>query len=208
MRDLEKALTDIQAVRSQIARGTAFHGYGPVAFAATGILALTAAALQSYAIDEPRDDIAAYLALWIAAAMLSTLIIGIDVVTRSRRAHSGLANEMVQAAAEQLIPSLVVGALLSFVVVRFAPQSLWMLPGLWQIVLSLGIFASCRLLPAPFIVIGIWYLGAGLACLALTDDTNALSPWMMGLPFGVGQLLAAIVIRLYGPGQGAGYGQD
>jgi hypothetical protein len=83
-----------------------------------------------------------------------------------------------------------------------------MLPGLWQIVLSLGIFASCRLLPAPFIVIGIWYLGAGLACLALTDDTNALSPWMMGLPFGVGQLLAAIVIRLYGPGQGAGYGQD
>ncbi len=208
MCDLEKALTDIQAVRSQIARGTEFRGYGPVAFAATGILALAASALQFYAIGQPREDIAAYLALWIVTALLSTLVIGIDVVTRSRRIHSGLANEMVQAATEQLIPSLVVGALLSFVVVRFAPQSLWMLPGLWQIVLSLGIFASCRLLPAPFVVIGIWYLGAGLACLALTDDTNALSPWMMGVPFGIGQLLAAILIRLYGPGQGAGYGED
>ena len=198
MHDLERALTDIQAVRSQIARGTQFRGYGPVAFAATGILALTAAVLQAIFIEDPRAETAAYLMLWIVTAMLSTFIIGIDVLTRSRRIHSGLANEMVQAAAEQLLPSLVAGVLLTFVLARFAPQSLWMLPGLWQIVLSLGIFASCRLLPAPFVAAGIWYLGAGLVCLALTNESNALSPWMMGLPFTAGQLLAAGLIRLYG----------
>ena len=35
MRDLDKALADIFAIRSQIAAGTAFRGYGPAAIAAT-----------------------------------------------------------------------------------------------------------------------------------------------------------------------------
>lgn len=200
MRDLERALTDIQAVRSQIARGTEFRGYGPMAFATTGFLALAAASIQAIFIDDPKSDMGAYLALWIATAFLSTLIIAVDVFTRSRRIHSGLANEMVQTAAEHLLPSLAAGALLTFVIARFAPQSLWMLPGLWQIILSLGIFASCRLLPAPFMAAGVWYLGAGLFCIALTNDSNALSPWMMGLPFGAGQLFAAFLVRQFGAG--------
>jgi hypothetical protein len=198
MHDLDKALTDIQAVRSQIARGTEFRGYGPVAFGVTGAFALIAAVLQALLIPDPILHMRGYLALWMGTAILATLIIGADVLTRSHRIHRGLANEMVQAATEQLLPALVAGALLTFVLARFAPQSLWMLPGLWQIILSLGIFASCRLLPAPFVAAGIWYLAAGLACLALSNETNALSPWMMGLPFCVGQLLAALLIRLYG----------
>src|SRR5260370_41457455 len=36
MRDLDKALADIFAIRSQIAAGTAFRGYGPATVAATG----------------------------------------------------------------------------------------------------------------------------------------------------------------------------
>jgi hypothetical protein len=35
----------------------------------------------------------------------------------------------------------------------------------------------------------------GLGCLALAGD-RALSPWAMGLPFGVGQLLVAMVLLL------------
>jgi hypothetical protein len=40
MRDLDKALADIFAIRSQIAAGTAFRGYGAATVAATGGLAL------------------------------------------------------------------------------------------------------------------------------------------------------------------------
>ena len=35
MRDLDRALADITAIRSQMARGTEFRGYGPVTMAAT-----------------------------------------------------------------------------------------------------------------------------------------------------------------------------
>ncbi len=198
MRDLERALNDIQAMRSQIALGTEFRGYGPAAFATTGVLGALAALLQSLWIENPAAEILSYLGLWIAIALLSAVIIGIDVVTRSRRVHSGLADEMVQSAAEQLLPAAVAGGLLTVVLVRYAPQSLWMLPGLWQIVLSLGVFAACRMLPAPLLAVCVWYLGTGLACLALASEAHALSPWAMGLPFGIGQLLTAALIYLVG----------
>lgn len=198
MYDLHKALTDIRTVRSQIARGTLFRGYGPAAFAMTGVLALCAAFIQAYWIEDPGNDIVSYLVLWIATAALSALVIGVDVVTRSRRVHSGLADEMIQSAAEQLLPAVATGALVTFVIFQFAPQSLWMLPGLWQIVLSLGVFASCRSLPAPLIAVAFWYLATGLLCLALANEPHAFSPWAMGLPFGLGQFLSAALIHLVG----------
>ena len=46
MRDLEKALADITAIRSQMARGAEFRGYGPMTVAATGFTAVMAAALR------------------------------------------------------------------------------------------------------------------------------------------------------------------
>ena len=69
-----------------------------------------------------------------------------------------------------------------------------MLPGLWQILFSLGIFASCRLLPRAIFGVAVFYLASGLACLALARGELAFSPWAMGLPFGTGQLLAAAVL--------------
>ena len=198
MRDLDRALTDIQAMRSQIARGTEFRGYGPAALVATGVLAMLAALAQPRWIEEPGAQVVPYVVLWAATALAAAAIVGVDVVTRSRRLHSGLADEMVQSAVEQLLPAAVAGALLTFVIMRFAPQSAWMLPGLWQVVLSLGVFAACRMLPAPLLAVGAWYLASGLVCLAIASGPHALSPWAMGLPLGVGQLLAAALVQFIG----------
>jgi hypothetical protein len=198
MQDLDRALSDIKALRSQLARGMQFRGYGPAAFAATGLLAIAAAVAQAQWIANPASDLSAYLSLWVATAALSAAIIGIDVITRSQRAHSGLADEMIQSAAEQLLPAMVAGALLTFVITYSAPSSAWMLPGLWQIVLSLGVFASCRSLPPQLIGVGVWYLGSGLVCLAVANGSDAFSPWAMGVPFGIGQLLTSALIYRYG----------
>src|SRR5271166_5610822 len=53
MRELDKALADIIAIRSQIAAGTAFRGYGPATMAATAGVALLTAILQSAFLDNP-----------------------------------------------------------------------------------------------------------------------------------------------------------
>jgi len=195
MRDLDKALADITEIRSQLARGIEFRGYGPLTVAATGVLALAAAAVQALWLPEPATNVIAYIGLWIATAAISVVLIGIETVARSRRIHRGLADEMIHAANEQFVPAGVAGALLTFVLFQFAPETLWMLPGLWQIVFSLGFFASCRSLPRPMFAVGVWYLAAGLASLAFAGGAHAFSPWAMALPFGVGQFLMAAILQ-------------
>jgi len=194
MRDLDKALADITEIRSQMARGAEFQGYGPVTVAATGVLAFLAAGAQAIWLPNPAADVFSYVALWVATAAVSIALIGIEMVARSRRIHSGLADEMIHAATEQFIPAGIAGALLTAVLFHSAPESLWMLPGLWQIVFSLGFFASCRSLPRPMRAVGVWYLAMGLASLAFANGAQAFSVWAMALPFGVGQLLMAAIL--------------
>jgi hypothetical protein len=193
--DLHKALADIDAIKKQVARGTQFRGYGPVTIAFTGVLALLAAVIQALWLDDPRNQLAEYLTIWIGTAALSAALIGVETVTRSRRLHSELADEMIYSAIGQLIPVAVAGALLTFVLFRFAPDSLWLLPGLWQILFSLGIFALCRFLPRALFVAGAWYLSSGLVCIALAASGAAWSPWLMGIPFGIGQLMMAAILH-------------
>ena len=191
MRDLDKALADITAIRSQMARGTEFRGYGPVTVAATGVLALLAAGVQALWLPDPAATRSPISPCGVATAALAADL-GVEMVARSRRVHRGLADEMIYAAIEQFIPAGVAGALLTVVLYRFAPDA-WMLPGLWQIMFSLGVFASCRSLPPRMFAVGMWYLAAGLAILALASGAP-FSPLAMAVPFGIGQLLMAVVL--------------
>jgi hypothetical protein len=202
MQDLERALAEIGEIRSQMARGTRFQGYGPATFAATGLLAALAAAGQARWLPTAAKDSNAFLILWAAVAVVSVGLIGFEMVARSRRIHTGLADEMIRSAVEQFLPAGVAGALLTAVLLRYAPQTVWMLPGLWQIVFGLGVFSSCRFLPRPMLSVGVWYLASGLFCLAFAGGDQALAPWAMGVPFGIGQLLVAGVLLLDGGSRG------
>jgi hypothetical protein len=195
MRDIDKALADILAIRSQIAAGTAFRGYGPAAVAATGGLALMTAAAQFLLLDDPSGQPLVFFLGWAATALLSAAIIGVEMRARSRRHHCGLADAMVHQAVEQFLPAGVAGALLAVMLGRFAPEALWMLPGLWQLLVSLGISASVRSLPRSVAIAADWYFVAGFATLMLASQDHALSPWTMGLPFVVGQFLMAAILH-------------
>jgi hypothetical protein len=201
MKELQQALSEIHSIRNQVAHGTEFRGYGPASIAASGVLALLVAAGQMQWMAKPaRADLTMWLGVWAVTAVVAVLLTGIETFARSRRVHVGFAREMVQSAVAQFLPAVMVGFLLTAVLMRVAPEQGWMLPGLWELTFSLGVFASCRFLPRQMFAVGVWYLAAGLFCLAAASATHTLSPWAMGIPFGVGQLLVAAVLRF-------GYGE-
>ena len=198
MSDLHSALGDISSIRKQMARSTQFRGYGPATLAGTGVVALLAAAAQAFWLPAPANHLRAYLSLWIGTAVLSSAVAGVQIYTRTQRLHSGLSDEMIRTAVEQFMPAVGAGMLITGVLVYFAPSVLWMLPGIWQVIYSLGVFSSCRFLPRPMIAAGVWYLLTGLVCLAL-GDFRALAPWTMGVAFGFGQLLVAGILLIATP---------
>ncbi|MCU1251459.1 MAG: hypothetical protein JWQ49_4488 [Edaphobacter sp.] len=195
MSELHKALGDISSIRRQMAHNTQFRGYGPATLAATGCLAILAASAQSIWLPDPATHIWAYLNMWILTAVLSVALTGVQMYTRTRRIYSGLSNEMIRMAVEQFLPALGAGVLVTITLVRFVPTMVWMLPGVWQLIFSLGILSSCRFLPRPMIAAGVWYLLMGLVCIAL-GNKRALAPWTMGFGYGAGQMLVAGILLI------------
>lgn len=193
MDDLNKALGDISSIRRQMARSTEFRGYGPATLASTAVFAVIAAGAQARWVPDPANHIGHYLSIWIWTAFLSAALIAVQMHTRTRRIHSGLADEMIRMAVEQFLPSALAGALITIVLVRYVPPVLWILPGIWQVIFSLGVFSSCRFLPRPMLAAGAWYLTTGLVCVSLGNG-RAFSPWAMGIPYGTGQVLVAGIL--------------
>ncbi len=190
--DLHEALSQIAEIRHQMARTEVFRGYRALPVALSGMLALLASLIQQGWIRDPSRQIGAYLTLWIGAAVVSAMASGLGLLARRRYTSSTWSREATRLALEQFAPCLLAGGMMTAVVATSRPESLSMLPGLWQLFFGLGVFASCRLLPRATWSVAAFYLASGLICLSLRD--HALSPWAMGVPFGIGQLLAAAIL--------------
>ncbi len=192
--ELRDALTQIAEIRRQMAKTDVFRGYrsAPVAF--SGLLALGAALAQRRLVVDPLQDIGVYLTLWIGMAVLSVVGVAVEMTVRAYSTHDRARLELTWLAIEQFLPSMIAGVLVTVVLVRQAPAQAVLLPGLWQILFSLGIFASARLLPKAIFAVGAFYLCSGVTVLIWSRDAFSLEPWCMGLPYGVGQLVAAGIL--------------
>ena len=196
MQDLNKALADIADIRLQLAAGTMFRGFGPTVIAATGGIAFGLTLLQTLWPDKLMTTPTAFVSTWIVAAAASAALIGVEMYARTRRHHSGLADAMLFNAVENFLPVGFAGAAIAIVILNYAPDTIWMLPGLWQLLVSLGLFAAIRFLPRAVAVAAAWYFVAGIAVLVFSSEERSLSPWLMGLPFTIGQLLLAAILHI------------
>lgn len=194
--ELHEAMAQILEIRQHLARTETFRGYRSVTVAGTGLVAFGAAGLQRLLLAEPTADVRAYLAIWISAAVLAAAGTGLEMMLRWRRALDPISSSLTRLAVEQFLPCLIAGGMLTAVIVLVCPEGVPMLPGLWQILFSLGIFSSCRLLPRPTAWAAAFYLVCGVSSLAIARGPMALSPWAMGLPFGLGQCLWAAILYL------------
>jgi hypothetical protein len=192
MSDLNRALIEIQSIRRQVARTTEFRGYGPATLLATALVALLVGVTQSRWIPDPASRPIQYVALWLSTGLFSAALIATQMLTRANRLHSGMANEMIRMAVTQFLPAAVAGAILPILLIRVAPGDVWMMPGLWQIVFSLGVFATCQSLPRTMLLVGAWFLLTGLACISL-GDSRSLSPICMSGSYSVGMSLVAAI---------------
>ena len=192
--ELRDALTQIAEIRRQMAKGDVFRGYRSAPVAVSGSLALLAGIVQPYVVADPAGNIATYLWLWITMAVLSVVGMAAEMGVRIVWTRDRTYLEPTRLAVEQFLPSVIAGLLVTVVLVRHAPANVALLPGLWQILFSLGMFASARLLPRPIFAVAGFYLFTGILLLMWAQDGSSLSPWCMGVPFAVGQLSAAAIL--------------
>jgi hypothetical protein len=192
--ELREALDHVAEIRDRLAAAEQFRGYRALPSALAGIAALGAGILQPIVVPEPMRAPTAFVVYWsaIAAFSLAVAVVGMGMLSRFDDARG--ARQMTRTGLTPLLPSLVAGAGVTLVLLRREPESAWMLPGLWQLLFSQGLFAACRTLPRPVLVVPCFYLATGLCTLCVARDEFALSPWSVAVPFGIGQLAAALAL--------------
>jgi lysylphosphatidylglycerol synthetase-like protein (DUF2156 family) len=188
MQNLDSALEDIARVRGQLAASSRFQGFAPGIVALTGLLAFALATWQSVGQDTG-------LFVWILLAAVSALMIGTEAIVRARRLHRSMANRLVSITLERFLPTAVAGAIAGVVVLLQAPEHERLLPGLWQLLMGVGLYAVLGNLPRQMAWAALFYFAAGTISLLLSTQSGIATAWLMGLPFGVGQLLVAGILH-------------
>jgi hypothetical protein len=194
--ELREALSQIAEIRQQMARGEIFRGYRAATTAFSGVVALVTGLLQAL-IPHPQNpwDRQSTL-LWVAAAVLCVVVVGMEMIIRTRRSASKVQRGLTLLAVEQFTPSIAAGALLTWIFLDFLPAQVWMLPGLWMLIFSLGVYASCRLLPRAIFGVAGFYLLAGVFTLIVSRGHQQLLHFFMGGVFAAGQLAIAAILYL------------
>ncbi|WP_447763990.1 hypothetical protein [Sphingopyxis panaciterrae] len=189
MNDIDSALGDINRIRDRLAAGARFEGFAPKIVAITGAMAFALAGWQVY-----RGD--ANLFAWIVLATVCALMIGVEAIGRARARHLAMADRLINSTLQRFLPAGLAGAIIGFVILVHLPEQVRLLPGLWQLLMAVGICAALGNLPTSMRWPAAFYFVTGTISLAMSGDASIDAAWLMGLPFGVGQLLVAAALHV------------
>lgn len=189
---VSRALEQIDQIHQQLAKSEVYRGYRPVPVACSGVAGLIAAAVQPRALgwNDPID----FVLYWTGVATICALIASSEIVHNYVIRESSTERRRTRRVTAQFLPALVAGAIVSGTFVRLNPALIAALPGLWSLFFGLGIFASRPYLPRASGWVALFYFTAGVVLLWLCPTGATHSPWSVGGTFGVGQLLAALVL--------------
>jgi hypothetical protein len=190
--DLTRALNQIAEIRQQIARGELYRGYRSVPIAASGLIGIGAAWMQTPGLGS--TDPAAFVVYWAGIAAIAGMVGASEIIYNYALQDDEPGRRQTRRVLGQFLPSVLAGAIVSASFVHLSAALVPLLPGLWAICFGLGTFASRPYLPRASVLVGFFYYTAGVVLLWIARGPEPLSAWWVGGTFGAGQVLAAAVL--------------
>lgn len=198
MSDIERALAELSDIRAQLATATRFRGYAPELLVGIAMIAALLMAAQYAWPDSLAATDLQHVLVWGALLALSNIAIAMEAITRSRHRHGGMAQAMLGSALRVQLPAGMVCLVIALAICCFAPETAWIVPGIWLMMIGIVAFASQPILPKPIVWAGLWYSLAGAVVIVLAGAQGRLSGWMMGAPLIVGHLMIAWTLKYEG----------
>jgi hypothetical protein len=186
---LDRALAQLSEIHAQVLHSAIYRGYSARTCLLTAALALAGAAVQGAVFPQLAPE--GFALYWSGLALSCASLFVLDVL-RGRGACAESFGRTLTVVS-QLLPALLVGAALPWVLLRLGPDGSALLPGLWAAVFGLGVLASRPYLPRAIGWVGLFYLLAGGVLLG-SAQPGAPSPWSVGMVFAIGQVGAAAVL--------------
>ncbi len=185
----DRAMDNLRFIRETMERASAFTavpGWGQVAIGVTAIFAALVASQQK--------SVEAWVAIWMAEAVIALVIAGWTMYRKARRAATPLLSQPGRKLAINFTPPMFVGALLTVVFYRAGLNGL--LPGLWLLLYGAGVVTggAFSVRPVPLMGLCFMFVGAG-AFFCPPEWGDAL----MAVGFGVLHIIFGLhIARRYG----------
>lgn len=189
---IDEALEQIEEIHKQVHRSELYRGYRSILIAGMGAVALVAALLQARFV-EPGHPLS-FVYFWVAVATANFVLPMGQILFQYFAQETALERRKTRMAVGQFLPCVLAGAFLTFAVCKTDLGFIVFLPGLWSILFGMGVYASRPFLPGAIHWMAAFFFLAGLVLLALVPSAQSLSPWGMGLTFGLGLELGAFIL--------------
>jgi hypothetical protein len=185
----ERAMDNLQFIRETMERASAFtgiSGWGQVAIGISGVAAAIIASRQA--------TFKAWVAVWLAEAIVSLLIAGWSIDRKARAAQMPLLSGPGRKVAFSLSPPLFVGALLTVVLYKAGLTNA--IPGVWLLLYGTGVVTGGMFSVSVVPIMGLCFMGLGAIALFMPPS---LANYFLGAGFGGLHIIFGVIIaRRYG----------
>lgn len=190
--EVSRALDQIAAIHDHLARTEVYRGSRSVPVAFSGVAAVVGWAVQPWLAPDPSPR--AFVLWWVGIAAGCVAVVMTEIAWRYLARSSATARRTTRKTVGQFLPCLIAGALVTGLLSRAGAEAIALLPGLWAVLLGLGVFSARPYLPRAIGWVALYYLLAGAVLLWRAGPTGVPESWGMGATFGIGQWLAAAVL--------------
>ena len=197
---LRDALSDIADIRAVLDRNQSIRGFRSIAIGVSAGFVLLGSFLQLHL--NVHNTPSLYLDIWLCVAIASLLITAVEMIVRGRRSNEFAVWKMHGRVIGSLMPSFLAGAIVTAALIidlksnefRFFRPNMWLLPGIWSLIYSLGLFSCCTLLHRATRWAAVYFFIAGCIYLWGNWSPRTVEAWHMVAIFGVGQSLLAAIL--------------
>jgi hypothetical protein len=185
----ERAMDNLKYIRETMERATAFTGISGWGQVAIGITAFASAAMAAQ-----QSSFEAWLAVWVAEALIALLIAGWSMDRKARAAKMPLLSGPGRKVAFSLSPPIFAGAIVTVVLYRAGLTNA--IPGLWLLLYGTGVVTGGMFSVSAVPIMGLCFMALGAATFfAPAEFANGL----MAAGFGGLHIIFGIIIaRRYG----------
>lgn len=189
---MARALDQIAEIHQQMAKAEVYRGYRSLPLAASGLMGLAAAWFQPATLG--TADPVGFVLYWTAIAVGAAFVGSSEIIYNYVVHDDAASRRRTLKVVGQFLPSMVAGAAITACFAHLSAALVPLLPGLWAICFGIGTFASRPYLPRASGWVALFYYAAGFSLLWIARGPEPLTGWWVGGVFGVGQLLAALVL--------------
>ncbi len=190
--EVGRALDQIAEIHEHLARTEVYRGSHSIPVALSGVFAVAGWALEPLLLPDPSA--LGFVVYWVVIAAASIGCVGGEIVWHYLSRSGPAARRTTRKLVGQFAPCIVAGGLLTLTLAFAATQAIPFLPGLWAVLLGLGLFSARPFLPRTIGWVALFYLASGIVLVWRAGSAPAPESWGMGAAFGLGQFFSALVL--------------